>query len=280
MNNINYIPVSATIVKETAKAYQISVSYWTLITTPIKRVNMWVPKSCTEVTDGKITGVADWILNQWANEYSEYIKKYSNRAASQFNPKFDIDTYHANVAKKKAEEQKYRDEFNAAIKVVVEFVTPHATEQMQRLAYVAKVVSDKYAGTGILTETELEAFKKISADIEKVFGTWKDANSQFVQSFVNRLTSDYDTTKKLAGYLWDEVKWTVFGVDLYQYENRKQVKYEDGREVPEDMVYATISGVHGQEDSFVGKKFKKNFAFHEELKKLVDSIFARIQFLK
>lgn len=277
MNNITYIPVSATIVKETAKAYQISVSYWTLITVPIKSANIWVPKSCAEVTDGKVTGVADWILYKWIDEYSEYIKKYSNRAASKFNPNFDINAYHAGVAKKKAEEQKYKDEFNAAIKAVVEFVTPHATEQMARLAYVAKVVSDKYAGTGILTETELETLKKISADIEKVFGTWKDANSQFVQSFVNRLTSDYDTTDKLAGYLWEEVKWTVFGVDLYRYENRKQIKFEDGREVPENMVYSTISGVHGQGESFVGKKFKKNFAFHEELKKLVDSIFVRIQ---
>ena len=282
MNNTIYTPVSATIIKETAKAYQISLSYWTSITTPIKNANVWVPKSCAEVTDGKVTGVADWILTQWVNEYAEYIKKtYSNRAASKFNPSFDISAYHAGVASKKAEEQKYKGEFNAAIAAVVRFVTPYATEQMQRLGYVAKVVSDKYAGTGILTDSELEAFTKISTDIEKEFGTWKDASSQFVQSFVSRLTTDFDTTKKLAGYLWEEVEYTVFGVDLYRYENRRQVKYEDGREVPENMIYTTIRGVNGcQEESFVGKKFKKNFTLHEELKNLVDSIFKRIQFLK
>lgn len=176
----------------------------------------------------------------------------------------------------KATEQKYKNDFNAAIAAVVKFVTPYATEQMQRLAYVAKVVSDKYAGTGILTETELEAFKKISMDIEKAFGTWKDANSQFVQAYVNGLTSYYDTTKKLAGYLWDEVEYTVFGVDLYRYENRKQIRYENGRMIPKNIVYRAISGEHGQGESFVGKKFKKNIAFHEELRNLVDSIFKRI----
>ena len=46
--------VTTNIVKETEKAYQLNVLYWTLFDKPEKTATMWVPKSCCDIEDGKV----------------------------------------------------------------------------------------------------------------------------------------------------------------------------------------------------------------------------------
>lgn len=54
--------INATIVKESENAYQVTIEHWTSANAPIKNTTMWVPKGHCTVVDGKVTEVADWIL--------------------------------------------------------------------------------------------------------------------------------------------------------------------------------------------------------------------------
>ena len=73
--------VTTTIMKETEKAYQLNVQYWTLFDKPEKTATMWVPKSCCDIEDGKVTGIADWILDKWVKEYNDRISYYKARSS-------------------------------------------------------------------------------------------------------------------------------------------------------------------------------------------------------
>ena len=276
-NNTVFTQVTTTTLKETEKAYQLRLTYWTVCTMPVKTTDIWVPKSCTEVTDGKVTGIAEWILNKWANDHGEYIKRFSHRSADKFIPCFDLAEYERQLANSKAAEQKLKDEFNNTIVAVTKFVTPYAKEQMQRLGYIGNMVCTKYEGTGMLTDVEIAAFKKVAADMRKGFGDWNcTKESSWVVDFVNNINTKCDTLRKLADYLWEEVNFTVFGIDLYRYENRRQIKLADGREISEERIFATIQSSNGQGDSYVGKKFKKNFALQEEFKNIVGTLYNRL----
>lgn len=79
--NMAMTKVSATIVKETEKAYQLDVTYWTQADKPTKTANMWCPKSCCTITEKECL-VADFILNQWVEKHNEYIRQYTTRLPS------------------------------------------------------------------------------------------------------------------------------------------------------------------------------------------------------
>ena len=269
MNNINYIPVNATIVKETEKAYQLRVSYWTTERAPIKTTDMWVPKSCTEVTDGKVTGIADWILNKWADQRAEYIP-YN---ASKYNPRFDLDGYHARVEAEKEKVRKWKEEADATVTTIVEFVTPYSIEFMQQTAYSGHLVYETFKNSDVLTAEELASLKSVSDRIEKAFGKFTKADDQRVKKFVEEFPSKYTTLKQVVDFLQLEVDYPTLGVNLYNSDIRRHLKLPNGNPVSDDMLFNVLTGY---ETSIVGKKFKKNFAFHKEFRSILSNLYDRL----
>ena len=273
MSNTIYIPVTADTLKETEKAYQLRVSYWTTERAPIKTADIWAPKSCVQVTDGKVSAIADWILNKWVNEHVEYIKKHSARAAGKYNPCFDIERYHTAVEYNKEQIRKWNEELDTAVDIIVEFVTPYATNFMQETAYTGHLVYDTFKNSDLLTTEELTALKNISDRMEKSFGKWSKADDQNIKKFVEEFPSKYTTLKDVADFLWREIDFPTLGINVYNYEVRNKLKMPNGYIISDNTF---SNALNGYETSFVGKKFKKNFAFHNEFRKIVNNIADRL----
>lgn len=267
-SNTTFIPVTADTLKETEKAYQIRVSYWTTERAPIKTADIWTPKSCVQVTDGKVSAVADWILNKWSAQRAEHIP----HAAAKYAPRFDLDGYHAAVEYNKEQIRKWNEDVNATVTAVVEFVTPYAIDFMQQTAYSGHLVYNTFKDSDLLTAEELASLKSISDRIEKSFGKWAKADDQNVKQFVEEFPYKYTTLKDVADFLWLEVDFPTLGINIYNSDARKKLKLPNGNLVSDNMLFNVLTGY---ETSTVGKKFKKNFAFHNEFKKIVNGIMDR-----
>ena len=67
--------VECKILKETDKAYYVSVKYFIESGSASgKDAKMWCPKSCCVVEDGRVVRIAQFVLDRWLGEYSEFIK--------------------------------------------------------------------------------------------------------------------------------------------------------------------------------------------------------------
>ena len=262
------VPVTADTLKETEKAYQLRVSYWTTERAPIKTTDMWVPKSCAQVTDGKVTGIADWILNKWATQRAEHIPYNANK----YNPRFDIDGYHARVEAEKEKVRKWNEEVDATIATVVEFCTPYSTDFMALLADCGQLVYDTFKNSDILTAEELTSLKDVSDRMEKAFGKWSHADEPRAKEFAEQFPSKYTTLKQVVDFLWLETDAPTLGVNLYNSDVRRKLKLPNGNPVSENVLFNILTGY---ETSLVAKKFKKNFALHKEFKKVVIGIMDR-----
>lgn len=268
-NNTTFVPVTATTLKETEKAYQLRVSYWTTERAPIKTTDMWVPKSCTEVTDGKVSGIADWILNKWADQRAEHL----TYRASKYSPRFDLDGYHVRIEAEKERIRKWNEDVDATVAAVVEFVTPFSIEYMTRLADCGLLVYNTFKDSDLLTAEELASLKDVSERMEKTFGKWSKADDPRAMKFAEEFASKYTTLKEVADFLWLEVDYPTLGTNLYNSDYRRQLKLPNGNPVSDDMLFHVL---HGYETSIVAKKFKKNFAFHNEFRGIVNTLYNRL----
>ena len=268
MSNTTFIPVTADTLKETEKAYQLRVSYWTAERAPIKTADIWVPKSCAQVTDGKVSAVADWILNKWATQRAEHI----TYRASKYNPRFDLAGYYAAIEYEKEKIRKWKEEADATVAAVVEFVTPYAIDFMQQCTFSGLLVYETFKNSDILTAEELVSLKSVSDRIEKAFGKWTKADDQKVKEAVDEFPFKYTTLKEVADFLWLEVDFPTLGTNIYNPAVHNRLKLPNGNPVSENMLFNILTGY---ETSIVGKKFKKNFAFHKEFKKIVIGIMDR-----
>ena len=267
-NKTTFIPVEATTLKETEKAYQLRVSYWTTERAPIKTADMWVPKSCAQVTDGKVSAIADWILNKWADQRAEHI----TYRASKYSVRFDIDGYHARIEAEKEKARKWKEEVDLTVATIVESVTPYSIDFMAELADCGHLVYNTFKNSDILTAEELTSLKSVSDRMEKAYGKWSKADDPKTKEFEKEFPSKYTTLKQVADFLWLEVDFPTLGVKLYNSDVRRQLKLPNGNLVSDNTLFNVLQGY---ETSIVGKKFKKNFAFHKEFKKIVIDIMNR-----
>lgn len=65
------------IAKETEKAFQLKVNYISLAGNA-KEINIWVPKSCTELSECGILKIKDWFLKNKQQELHGYIEPVLN----------------------------------------------------------------------------------------------------------------------------------------------------------------------------------------------------------
>ena len=223
----NFIPVTADTLKETEKAYQLSISYWTTERASIKTANIWVPKSCAQVTDKKVSAVADWVLNKWTAQRAEYI----TYRASKYTPRFDIAGYHAAIEAEKEKTRKWNEEADATVAAIVELVAPFAVDFMQRTAYFGHLVYDTFKNSDLLTAEELTSLKDISGRMRKVFGRWTKADNPEVEVFAQEFPSKYTTLKEVADFLWLEADFPTLGIKLHKQSVYHTLKLANGNPV-------------------------------------------------
>lgn len=261
--------VNATIVKETEKAYQLTIEYWTSDTAPIKNTTMWVPKSCCTVVNGQVTEIADWILNKWITDRVDYMRQrgYSNRNS---RISFDMDEYVYINKAKQAKSDAFKAELAETIEVTAAYVKPFADQYMSELAWDAQFIYDTYKDSNILPAEIMDALKGIAAEITKAFGI-RTEEGEWWDNFAKERT----TFEAVRDFLWMEIgeRCGVYGVDLHRYEVRHSIKLNNGLPVSESTLDQIICNAAHPDKTLLAKKFKKNWDFYNKFYSIVNSMF-------
>ena len=134
--------VNETIIKESEKAYQATIENWTSANAPIKDTTMWVPKGQCTVVGGKVTEVADWILNRWAKDHADYMRRngYSHR---DMRINFNMDEYTDINNDEKARQVVFEAETKETLDGIVSYIKPYAKQNKKELAWDAQIIYEK-----------------------------------------------------------------------------------------------------------------------------------------
>lgn len=243
-----FVGVTASIVRETEKAYQVEVQYWTKADQPVKKAKMWVPKSCSKVEDGKVTQIADFILRQWEQEHLEYIKSFSSLTASHTRIDYDIARKEELVRREKEKQAAYKKHIDDIIAKYLPTVTESSHKMLAELGTIAQAFGRiwKEEGTDAITCDEFVAWGK---DVCKKYGELEPTDEYYEKA----KKFDEKDRRFVVGYIYDTWVFGDFRADYYG-------KEKDFYEV---------------KDYLIQKKFKKEcdlghqyMAFVEKLYKL------------
>lgn len=147
-----YTSVSAVIIKETEKAYQAEVLYWTKFDQPTKKAKMWIPKSCSKVQDNKLTEVAQFILNNWEKEHREAVECHSAYAAKRMNIEWDMEHKEALIKAKAEEDAAHKKHLEDIIAKFLPLATDGSHKMLAELGTIAQVFGRIYKENGIEAE--------------------------------------------------------------------------------------------------------------------------------
>lgn len=268
-----YKKVTTNIVKETEKAYQLNVLYWTLFDKPEKTATMWVPKSCCDIEDGKVTGIAEWILDKWIKDYNDRISYYKSRSN---RVSFDMEQKEYLMKKEEDKNAAFKAELAETLEVVSEYVKPYANLYMMEMGFVASFISKNYKGLGIIPSDKLEAFENIGNKIAKEFGviTKETHKGDAWFNFWDHFVENHPTLESVRDFLVNELHYdsnAVYGVSLYDY--RVTLTLSNGKRIEHSMIDKIIMHGNTPEKSLLGKNFKNNWKFYNEIKHIVESMF-------
>ena len=243
---MRFSKVSASIVRETEKAFQVVVAYWTKADKPSKEAKMWCPKSCCKVIDGKVVEIAEFILNNWTKEHNDYIRTLTHVVP---NVSFDMDEKESVLAHMREDERIAREAVEEKVSRISAKAEPFATKFMQELAWVCMGAGMymKDAGHDADACDEMIALGK---KISKVFGAFGE---ETIEDYVARLrtVSESDVT---------DLMYMMLDTWIY-----------DGLRVAYDNTIAregfTKDEFHSVRDN-LDKVFKKNVSFKAKYNEL------------
>ena len=261
--------VSTTIVKETEKAYQLNVLYWTLFDKPEKTATMWVPKSCCDIEDGKVTGIAEWILDKWIKDYNERISYYRSRIN---RVSFDMEQKEYLMKKEEDKNAEFKAELAETLEVVAEYVKPYADRYMREIGFIMSFISKNY--TDVIPSDTLNEFENIGNKITKEFGAITRDSDAWFDYWDNKFMKHHTTLESVRDFLVNELRYdsnAVYGVSLYDY--RVTLTLSNGKRIEHSMIDKIIMHGNTPEKSLLVKKFKSNWKFYNEIKHIVESMF-------
>ena len=265
--------VTTNIVKETEKAYQLNVLYWTLFDKPEKIATMWVPKSCCDIEDGKVIGIAEWILDKWIKDYNNRISYYRSRSN---RVSFDMEQKEYLMKKEEDKNAAFKAELDETLEVVVEYVKPYADRYMRGMGFITSFISKNY--TDVIPSDILNEFENIGNNITKEFGaiTRDYYNSdKWFDYWDNKFMKHHTTLESVRDFLVRElhldVDGSVYDVSLYDY--RVALTLSNGKRIEHSMIDKIIMHGSTPEKSLLGKKFKSNWKFYNEIKLITESMF-------
>ena len=264
-NNTKYTPVVAKTLKETEKAFQLELQYWTRFDTPIKTTKMWVPKSCCKTEGNKVVEIAEWVLNKWATEHNEYIRKnISGYAANRTSLSFNMAEKERLINNDNAKKQKYQDDLKYAMEVIYNEVKDAATFQMQGIGYVSYAAVEAHPEW--FTAEEAKKLTDFGKRVEKDFGKSSEMRA------IDKNLKTYTSEEELKHMLYLE----AYGTGANALGNGRigsrytGIKDADGNFIDTNTIWAVTVGPNGYEDSMLCKKyFHKNVKYWKEFKELV-----------
>ena len=266
--------VNATIVKESEKAYQVTIEYWTSTNAPIKNTTMWVPKGQCTVVDGKVTEVADWILNKWAKDHADYMRRngYSHR---DMRISFNMDEYTDINRDEKARRAAFEAETKETLEAIVTYIKPYATQYMKELAWDAQFIYENYKDVDILPAEVLGRIKEVGTMIANEFGVAAPKIGicqQTADTWWDRFVENHTTVESIHDFLWFELsdRSGVYGCNIYDYRTLDQIKLGDGRSVTENTLYHIVGGNADPRTTMLGRRFKRNWAIYDQFVDIVN----------
>jgi hypothetical protein len=228
-----FVGVTASIVRETEKAYQVEAQYWTKFDQPVKKAKMWIPKSCSKAEDGKVTQIADFILREWEKERREYIKSYSSLTASYTIINWDLDRKER-LAKEEAEKKAaYKKHVKETIAKYLPTVTECSHKFIRALGTIARGFGRMWKEEGADADA-CDEFITWGENICKKYGESYPADEYY------QMIKKYDNKERglVVGYAWET--W-IFGdfhanyygaeKDFYEVRNDIVKKFKDEESV-------------------------------------------------
>ena len=266
--------VNATIVKESEKAYQVTIEYWTSANAPIKDTTMWVPKGQCTVVDGKVTEVADWILNKWAKDHADYMRRngYNHR---DMRISFNMDEYTDINRDEKARQAAFEAETKETLEAIVTYIEPYATQYMKELAWDAQFIYENYKDVDILPAGVLGRIKEVGAMIANEFGIAAPKIGicqHTADTWWDRFVENHTTFESIHDFLWLELsdRSGVYGCNIHDYRTLDQIKLGDGRGVAENTLYYIVGGNADPRTTMLGRRFKRNWVMYDQLVDIVN----------
>ena len=132
------IEVTATAIRETEKAYQAEVKYWTKFDAPVKTAKMWVPKSCCAAENSTITSIDKFILDKWEEEHRNLIGTHSSYAARKMHIEWDLKRKEGELKKAAEEDASRKKHINDTIAKYLPEVTKTSHKLMAELGSIAR----------------------------------------------------------------------------------------------------------------------------------------------
>lgn len=241
----HYVEVSAEVIRETEKAFQVEAQYWTREDKPVKKAKMWVPKSCSKVVDGKVVGIADFILNQWVQEHKEHIKVHSSLTAAHTRICFDMHEKEVLMNRRKERQDEQRKHLDDIIAKYLPDCTKYSHKLMQELGTIAQTFGRIWKEEGFdanLCDEFISYGEKVNA---------KYGEPDWVSGYYEKAKGfDEEKRRFILEFPWNTWVFGDFHADYYGRE-------KDFYEVKELME----------------KKFKKETAVLLEYRSIVERIY-------
>lgn len=243
MGRMHFIGVSATIIKETEKAYQVEVLYWTKANQPTKKAKMWTPKSCSKTQDGKVIEIAEFILNQWEKEHREFIGQHSGYAASKIKINWDMNHKEALIKREAEESAAYKKQIDDAIAKYLPLATESSHKFLSILGLFAKGYGRFWKENGVDAAT-CDEFISWGKEVCKKYG---------------QPISDVEYYERIKNYDEKERRLSV----EYAWQNGVlgEFAYENGEKYITDV------------NTNLLKKFKKESALREEYQAFAEKLY-------
>lgn len=260
--------VNTTIVKESEKAYQVKIEYWTSANAPIKNTTMWVPKGQCTVVDGKVTEVADWILNRWTKDHADYMRR-NGYGYRDMRISFNMDEYARINKDEEARQVAFDAETKETLEAIVAYIEPYATQYMKELAWDAQFIYENYKDAGILPAEVLDRIKATGDMVAKEFGVAAPKIGicrRTADTWWDRFVENHTTFESIRDFIWFELsdRNSVYGCNIYDYRTLDQIKLNDGRGVAENPLYHIIGGNTDPRATMLGRKFKRNWTIYDQ----------------
>ena len=251
-----YNKVSASILRETEKAYQLSVSYWTQADKPSKEAKMWCPKSCCKVVDGSISEIAEFILRNWMKEHNEYIRSFTHVVP---NISFDMDEKARRMQQKKEKDEACKKAFDTKISFCATATEPYVVSFMRELGYFCTsfgaFIKSQSLGISESAIDEMvvlgKSITRAYGDFDKIFDYEKNIQHHGASVYVDEILYSYVSTSAF-GDLFNNPK-------LLEKLNSGNMRFYDVR------------------DTLESKVFKKAFGFKAKFNELCTPILASVR---
>ena len=166
---MDFSKVKASVVRETEKAYQLNISYWTKAEKPAKERKTWCPKSCCKTEDGKVVEVANFILDRLAQEIVDYVKQYFRYPPTI---RFDMEAKEMEAKRLKDKKEAERREWEDSVTRIVDYVTPYALAFVKEVGTVSRIFGEHLEKVSGGAE-KWQRLASLGKKIEAQFGKWE-----------------------------------------------------------------------------------------------------------